>query len=291
MKEILKVIATPFVALWKWIKETAWVQPLLIVGVIFGVIFSIPTITTWINDIIDYFDDGLDYYENINLSLSKAYKGKSECDDFFVAYEKAQGYLNGDEDFSEQDYTAFKNKYGEKFFLVFAQSECDACEEISDALEELKDNWKKYILTEDGTTTEKYKCWSIICNEDLSDSEEKKYTDFKPFEYILNDHSQFFEDMQKFGKINTYYNNLTSAEQSVQAGYIENFMGDISSIHTPCVVLFDLTGKESSNGADWNYLANTVFFSIPSSSSTNDVTRAQFLAQAWYGKKDFQIED
>ena len=42
MMKILKVIATPFVALWRWIKETAWVQPLLIVGCIFAVIFSIP---------------------------------------------------------------------------------------------------------------------------------------------------------------------------------------------------------------------------------------------------------
>ena len=42
---ILRKIATPFVAIWRWIKETAWVQPLLIVGIIFAIIFSIPSIT------------------------------------------------------------------------------------------------------------------------------------------------------------------------------------------------------------------------------------------------------
>ena len=44
---ILKSIGAFFVRIWRWIKETAWVQPLLIVGAIFAVIFSIPYITEW----------------------------------------------------------------------------------------------------------------------------------------------------------------------------------------------------------------------------------------------------
>ena len=47
--KVLKILATPFIAIWRWIKETAWVQPLLIVGLIFGIIFSIPSITSWVN--------------------------------------------------------------------------------------------------------------------------------------------------------------------------------------------------------------------------------------------------
>ena len=42
---ILKSIGAFFVKIWRWIKETAWVQPLLIVGAIFAIIFSIPSIT------------------------------------------------------------------------------------------------------------------------------------------------------------------------------------------------------------------------------------------------------
>ena len=45
---ILKSIGAFFVKIWHWIKETAWVQPLLIVGAIFAVIFSIPYITEWV---------------------------------------------------------------------------------------------------------------------------------------------------------------------------------------------------------------------------------------------------
>ena len=49
--KILKAIGGFFVKIWRWIKETAWVQPLLIVGAIFAIIFSIPYFTEWINSI------------------------------------------------------------------------------------------------------------------------------------------------------------------------------------------------------------------------------------------------
>jgi hypothetical protein len=47
--KVLKAIGDFFVRIWRWIKETAWVQPLLIVGAIFAIIFSIPYFTKWIS--------------------------------------------------------------------------------------------------------------------------------------------------------------------------------------------------------------------------------------------------
>ena len=44
---IIKSISAMITKFWRWITETAWVQPLLIVGGIFAVIFSIPKFTTW----------------------------------------------------------------------------------------------------------------------------------------------------------------------------------------------------------------------------------------------------
>ena len=43
---IMKAISATFARFWRWIRETAWVQPLLIVGSLFAVIFSIPKFTT-----------------------------------------------------------------------------------------------------------------------------------------------------------------------------------------------------------------------------------------------------
>ena len=284
---ILKKIATPFVAIWRWIKETAWVQPLLIVGVIFGVIFSIPSITNAVKSWSTSSDDGLSYYEEINLSLDDAYNGKSQVDEFFTSYAAAQGYKNGNSKYSKSDLDSFKNTYGEKFFLVFAQSDCTYCENISDALIQFRDYFDTtYKL---GDYTEKYKAYSIICDQDMGDAADY-YTETKAFEYILNDHSTLFEDMIKFGTTNTYYNNLSSSDKTTLKGYIENFFKGVSDVHVPCVILFDLTDNVSNNGSDWNYIANTVFFEIPSTYDTNEVTRANFLAQAWYGVNDFKIK-
>lgn len=288
--EILKKIAAPFVAIWRWIKETAWVQPLLIVGVIFGVIFSIPSITKAIQSASSSSSDGLDYYESVQLSLTDAYKGTSDVDKFFTAYEKAQGYKNGNTKYSKDDLDSFKKSYGEKFFLVFAQSECEYCENISDALIQLRDNWtSSYNLGDSTQANQTYKTWSIIANQDMGDASDY-YTQKKAFEYILDDHSTFFEDMETFGTRNTYYSNLESDTQSTLKGYIDNFLKDVDSIHVPAVVLFDLTDNVTNNGADWNYIANTVFFEIGSAYNTNEVTRAQFLAQAWYGLGDFKVK-
>ncbi|MFA6667320.1 MAG: hypothetical protein WCS51_03070 [Bacilli bacterium] len=284
---ILKKLATPFVAIWRWIKETAWVQPLLIVGVIFAVIFSIPSITKAIQNATSESDDGLDYYDDINLSLDDAYNGKSEADQFFTSYAKAQGYKNGNTKYTVDDLNSFKTTYGEKFFLVFAQSNCEYCENISDALIQLRDNWDgTYKL---GDTTEPYKAYSIICDQDMGDNADY-YVNKKAFEYILDDHSTMFEDMIKFGTTNTYYNNLETSAKSTLKGYIENFLKSVDSVHVPCVVLFDLTDNPSSNGTNWNYIANTVFFEVPTTYDTNEVTRANFLAQAWYGINDFKIK-
>ena len=45
MDKFFIAIGRFFKKIWEWIKSTAWVQPLLIVAIIFGVIFSINTIT------------------------------------------------------------------------------------------------------------------------------------------------------------------------------------------------------------------------------------------------------
>ena len=40
--KVLSAIGGFFARIGRWIKETAWIQPLLIVGAIFAVIFAIP---------------------------------------------------------------------------------------------------------------------------------------------------------------------------------------------------------------------------------------------------------
>ena len=51
---VLRAIGGFFARIGRWIKETAWIQPLLIVGAIFAVIFSIPHI---IKGVSSWFDE------------------------------------------------------------------------------------------------------------------------------------------------------------------------------------------------------------------------------------------
>ena len=83
---ILKKLATPFIVVGRWIKETAWVQPLLIVGVIFAIIFSIPSITSGIQGLIDSQSDDMNWYKNFQISLDGTYDKTSDANDFFADF-------------------------------------------------------------------------------------------------------------------------------------------------------------------------------------------------------------
>ena len=61
---ILTAIGAFFGRIWKWIRETAWVQPLLIVGVIFGIIFSIRPIVDSITKLQEDLNSSETYYHN-----------------------------------------------------------------------------------------------------------------------------------------------------------------------------------------------------------------------------------
>ena len=148
----LKKLATPFVALWRWIKETAWVQPLLIVGIIFAIIFSIPSITTGIQSLIDSSEDDIVYFEAHSLSLegSKQNERNSEADHFFSDFNAAQeAWTNND----VEEARNILSEYGSenRFFLFFVQSDCTGCSTLKDGLERLEDDWSTYITSSNGT--------------------------------------------------------------------------------------------------------------------------------------------
>ena len=82
MGKFLKVIGTPFIKLWTWIKETAWVQPLLIVGIIFAIIFSIPSITSWVQS-WNFGSDSYTFLKNNQLSLKGITDTTSEGEAYF----------------------------------------------------------------------------------------------------------------------------------------------------------------------------------------------------------------
>lgn len=100
MKNFLLKIFRPighfFRAIWRWIINTAWVQPLLIVGIIFGVIFSI-------NPVVSFFSNLFKEDNEITLYRDR-----------------------------EIEYTELQEKIenGEDFIVIFFRDDCSGCESI-----------------------------------------------------------------------------------------------------------------------------------------------------------------
>lgn len=84
MEKVLQKIGKFFKAIWGWIKNTAWVQPLLIVIIIFGVIFSINPIIKGVKNLVGqdqkegtFYKDHTVYYSN--LHTGKKYVENKDC--------------------------------------------------------------------------------------------------------------------------------------------------------------------------------------------------------------------
>ncbi|MDD5884460.1 MAG: hypothetical protein PUC66_00280 [Erysipelotrichaceae bacterium] len=149
---VLKAIGSFFVRIWRWIKETAWVQPLLIVGAIFAIIFSIPYITRWAQSFSGTGSG--QFYKQYDISINgeeyqlgeavtdgdKLAQGLAECN--AIAYENPANP-------TAEPYQDFVQKYGEKFFVVFYKENDSTSDNIEAALKYLSDNWNKkdYAMT------------------------------------------------------------------------------------------------------------------------------------------------
>ena len=116
MKKILGAIGGFFKKIWRWIADTAWIQPLLIVGLIFGVIFSIPSISSAIRNASAH-SGSFEFFKS----------NRVKAGDFLKYYEEGADSLDA--------------KYGDKntvssFLLVFVEEDCENCKAAEKAFKE-----------------------------------------------------------------------------------------------------------------------------------------------------------
>ena len=96
MDKFFIAIGRFFKKIWEWIKNTAWVQPLLIVAIIFGVIFSINPITDAIKEAIEADDTG-EFYEEHNVKYNELYvKLQDQSPKYYKDCEKGKKILTED---------------------------------------------------------------------------------------------------------------------------------------------------------------------------------------------------
>lgn len=261
---VLKKIATPFVAIWRYIKETAWIQPLLIVGIIFAIIFSIPSITTGISNLINSDDDAT-YFRIGELSIegTKIGEWNSTADKFFENFEVAQEeWINGEKDSAKSTLRNYSDGY-DRFFLFFVQESCDGCANLSDGLEYVFDNYSSYMPQQDkmGTDTP-YLTFKAIVTTDTFDDDYYEDEDIKPIECLVTSPSYlyFYETCMSTVYNTEYYLNtgVESGESSQQtiASNCESLI-DTSLLQTPSCILIDLTESNTSSS-----LITEIFFGV-----------------------------
>ena len=212
---ILKAIGAFFVRIGRWIKDTAWVQPLLIVGAIFAVIFSIPSITGWIEGLAEDAKSSEKYYQKYQRSLAG---GETSEADKLIA------------DIQDGD---AKSGVGEKFFLVFVSEDCSACSESKEAFEELEKRWKSTLAPSSDDLP--FKLVSIFTDEETDETTSRE----SAFQQFLNreGNGEFFSDAALVGRDSYYHLNGHSSESdldTLEAADPENFL-------TPTILLIDFS--------------------------------------------------
>lgn len=260
MKKILVIIGAVFVKIWRWIKETAWVQPLLIVGIIFAVIFSIPSITSWVEGIAEDLASAETYYKKYRKSL----KGAGESD--------AQKLIDNIMDVSNDD--NLESAYGEKFFVAFVSSTCSACEAARAGFETLQKNYK------DQMGDYPFKLYTVFsdqgADEDWEDWKSESPSAKTAFVAFLNRNADFLQMAADAALNSDYFLNGKLSETSIS--YLEN--GDSENFQVPTIMLVDYTDDSPVRGV------SEVMFGVEGNDSYE---KADLLLDAWTHSGDFKI--
>ena len=249
---VLNAIGAFFKKIWNWIKDTAWIQPLLIVGLIFGIIFAIPSIVKGITKLNDDLNSSEAYYTKFQKTLVGG--SKSDADQITNAIDNEE-----------------VGQYGDKFFLVYVSSDCSSCVEAKEGFQVLSDGWNsKYSPKNAG---EKFAMYTIFTDEVTDQTTSSK----SAFVQYLDRHIYFFEQAAANAFESDYYRNgkLSDADLTAMSEASTDFL-------TPTILLIDNTDSNPSGN-----IVSEVMFGVPGDKSSN---KADLLLDCWNHEGDFAIE-
>ena len=264
---VLRAIGRFFARIGRWIRDTAWIQPLLIVGGIFAIIFSIPYITKWVQSWFSSGNASESYYEKKELSWKKVDDGKSEVDSFFK-------YISNYDEESAKKTDSFK-KFGSKFFVAFVQKGCEGCENDYYGFKTVQSNWDNYVENTSDLNEEskEFKLFTIyIDEENEDDTVEKNY--FK--KYITGDAStcRYTEVFEEFSQFRSNY--TENKKLDIEPKFVE-------LVTSPTILLFDFNFEPKADDfySGSNYGLSEVFFEISSDEASTNNEKAKFVWECW----------
>ena len=265
--KVLRAIGGFFARIGRWIKETAWIQPLLIVGAIFAVIFAIPHIIDGVKGWFDESDAANKYFAKYQLSLDKADQGKGESEvDEFLTY-----IQNREED-------TIKSKYGERFFVAFVQEESTTCKDLYGGLKMFQDKWADKKEGEFKELPGEFKLITIYTDTKSEDDESVNL-----FNEVWVNHIELFEDFARSDYLETTF--YAKNKNYKTDNYINSFVGSSDTktcpMSAPLVMYFDFTDANSVKTAgtvERIIGLSDVMFSVDGSS---DLEKARTLRDCW----------
>ena len=275
--KILRAIGHFFAKIGRWIANTAWVQPLLIVGGIFAIIFSIPYIKKGFeNAFADNTDAEYEWYKNHALALEEGARA-----------DKLLGYLENFEDDSTCA-QKIKNEFGSKFILTFVKQSCQNCKEAVAGYEyAVSSGW-----------AEGFKLYCILV--DQLDSEGKEYI----AKDIYQKHNELFDQIAEYYGEGmdedeySLYRNLNAKDKHSQTlglkekseGLPEATTSD-EGLDTPLTLMIDVDNAGSTlygtNGIS-HVIYNYIDFDF--SNESNAATKGMVIRDFWNNQGLFDPE-
>lgn len=267
-------IFSPFIKLWNWIKETAWIQPLLIVGIVFGIIFSISPIVKACST--EDTEKEYTFYADREQSLENVFTDVDNCEavNLLTNIYNAQSLVEEKTYNSTEAQEAIEKLPAEKFFLMFYSKDCEACKNSSDAFEYLVENWGEGYFKSKTDTQEKFEMYTINTLQEVKNKEDK---DEVAFPELLENVPEFFENAGAEIRQSPYYIN-----GKIDNTNLTNFSdANQDAFPVPTLLLIDFTSAEARG-------YQQLTFTIPGKNGdTGAASKAMTLMDCWNGAEDF----
>lgn len=282
--KILRAIGGFFAKIGRWIANTAWIQPLLIVGGIFAIIFSIPYIKKAFEKDPDTTDYNYEYYTSDDKLLT------GDKVNLLFSYLAEGNGLKGNQGAIDKIAQAF----GTKFFITFIEQDSECSSQVG-AWQFLNDNWSNAAWWGESYAGHgMFKLYTVLCGaRDTTDKVKyiKKIAN-------LENNKNFFDTMtEAFGEGGELsyplYKNLINDGNQTK---VESLQSSITTLckegtdttndnfQTPFTMMFDYSKTISNDDAFHVRGITAMFFGITDimkDSEKNYATKAQTLRDCW----------
>ena len=269
---VLRAIGRFFAKIGRWIKETAWIQHLLIVGAIFAVIFSIPHIIDFFKGVASESDSANKFFAKYQLSLKNAEVTKEGSE---VGSSKVDEFFTWIEDGNEK----VKTTYGERFFVAFVKDDT-SCKDLYGGLKTFKDKWSKkdqeFVGLNKDALKGEFKLYTIYTDTTKTvDGEEVNL-----FDKVWINHYNLFENMSRGGYLDKTYYALNQGYTA--SNYEKAFIAEDKEacpMSTPLVMYFDYSADNKIAAEDQKVKGlSDIIFTVEGDS---DLERARTLKRCW----------